>query len=201
MKVDIDNSSVNNIHKQVKEISLRIKQSRKQSLLSLEKLAEMSGVSRATISKIERGESLPSTTVLAKLSKALGLSMTELVAQQPEDDIVLLKADQQPLIVDPKSNYVRRCLSPILPGRGIDWSISELPPRGKTPVFHAHRQGTEEYLFVLNGVLEITIGNRSYEIHEGDSIFYKAAASHAFENLTDEVVKYMVIIDSTKWRR
>lgn len=200
MKVDIDNSSVNNIHKQVKEISLRIKQSRKQALLSLEKLASLSGVSRATISKIERGESLPSTTVLAKLSKALGLSMTELVAQQPEDDIVVLKADQQLLVLDPKSNYMRRCLSPILPGRGIDWSISELQPKSKTPIFHPHRQGTEEYMFILNGSLQITIGNRTFEMHEGDSIFYKAATSHAFENLTDQVVRYMIIIDSTKWR-
>lgn len=201
MKVDIDSSSVNNIHKQVKDIALRIKQSRKQLLLSLEKLSDLSGVSRATISKIERGESLPSTTVLAKLSKALGLSMTELVAQQQEDDIVLLKADQQPLILDPKSNYMRRCLSPILPGRGIDWSISELQPKGKTPVFHPHRQGTEEYLYILEGTLKIEIGAHHYVMNAGDSIFYKAAASHAFENLTDEVARYMVIIDSTKWRR
>lgn len=201
MKVDLDNSSVNNIHQQVKEIALRIKQTRKQSQLSLEKLASLSGVSRATISKIERGESLPSTTVLAKLSKALGLSMTELVAQQAEDDIVLLKADQQPLILDPRSNYKRRCLSPILPGRGIDWSISELQPNQKTPLFHAHRQGTEEYLYVLNGSLQVHIGHHQYIMSEGDSIFYKAAASHAFENLTDQVARYMVIIDSTKWRR
>ncbi len=104
--------------------------SRRKRQLSLEQLAELSGVSRSMISKIERGEAVPSTTVLAKLAEALGVTFSQLMSHPVEREILLIRASRQPVLRDEASGLTRRCLSPVLPGRGIDWVINTLPPRG-----------------------------------------------------------------------
>jgi transcriptional regulator with XRE-family HTH domain len=173
---------------------------RKQRDLSLEALSALSGVSRSMISKIERGEAVPSTAVLSRLAEALGVTFSRLMAPETEREVLLIPASRQPILRDETSGFLRRCLSPVLPGRGIDWVLNTLPPSASTGEFVAHRRGVSEYIFVLKGRLQAVIGDRILVANEGDSLYFEANAGHAFTNIGSGPCEYFLVIDASRLR-
>lgn len=182
------------------QVAREIRDLRRKQHLSLEELAARSGVSKSMISKIERAESSPSTTTLSRLAEALGVTFTRLIGPEQESEVLVIPADRQPILRDEESGYTRRCLSPVLPGRGLDWVLNTLPPGAKTGDFVPHRRGFSEYVFVLKGLLRVTVGDRVSTLEAGDSIFYEANARHAFENDSDIACEFFLIIDPPRFR-
>jgi transcriptional regulator with XRE-family HTH domain len=173
---------------------------RKRLGLPLEALAELSGVSRSMISKVERGEAVPSTTVLSRLAEALGVTFSRLMAPATESEVLHIPAARQPVLRDETSGFLRRCLSPVLPGRGIDWVLNTLPPKASTGEFTAHRRGISEYIYVLKGRLSAVIGDRTLIIAEGDSLYFEADAGHSFTNIGTGPCEYFLVIDASGLR-
>src|SRR5919106_6258055 len=93
-------------------IATTVQAARRSRGLSVEELAQRSGVSRAMIGKIERRQAQATAALLGRLSAALGMTLSELVAHAERDDRRLLRAAEQPAWTDPVSGYVRRALSP-----------------------------------------------------------------------------------------
>ena len=185
---------------QIEVLAEEVKFHRKQRDLSLEALAELSGVSRSMISKIERGEAVPSTAILSRLAEALGVTFSRLMAPATELEILHIPANRQPVLRDEASGFRRRCISPVLPGRGIDWVLNTLPARASTGEFVGHRRGVSEYIFVSKGRLSATIGDRTIVLAEGDSLYFEASAGHTFTNLGTESCEYFLVIDSSGLR-
>jgi mannose-6-phosphate isomerase-like protein (cupin superfamily) len=188
------------IEDQVRILAEELKRHRRRRDLSLEQLAAQSGVSRSMISKIERCEAVPSTTVLSRLAEALETTFSQLMAHEVEREVLVIPASHQPILRDESSGFVRRCLSPVLPGRGIDWVLNTLPAGGSSGEFVAHRRGVEEYIFVLKGRLKAVIGDRTVMLAEGDSLYFQADASHTFSNPGRTPCEYFLVIDSSKLR-
>lgn len=164
--------------------------------MSLDELASTSGVSRAMISKIERGQSSPSTSILSKLVDALGTSVGHLLGPEvKQHDVVLMRESDQLVLTDPSNGFVRRCLSPILPGRGLDFVMAELPPKSDTGALVAHTLPVEEYIYVLAGALVVTVGELRTTLHTGDALYYRADAPHRFENEGRGTCKYLIVIN------
>lgn len=182
---------------QVKVLAVEIRRHRKQRGLALEALAELSGVSKSMISKVERAEAVPSTAVLSQLAEALGVTFSRLMTPAAEREILHIPAKRQPVLRDAASGFTRRCLSPVLPGRGIDWVLNTLPPRASTGEFVAHRGGVTEYIYVLKGRLTATIGGRTVALAPGDSLYFEADADHAFTNSGAGPCQYFLVIDSS----
>ena len=110
--------------------------------LSMSALAAASSVSKAMISKIERGDGGVSATTLGKLAEALEVGISDLLSKDDINSIIYLPADAQPVLHDSARGFVRRALSPIFPGRGVDVVHNELGPGGRTYT----RCGTAEYM-------------------------------------------------------
>ncbi|GLS44300.1 transcriptional regulator [Methylobacterium brachythecii] len=185
---------------QIDVLAEEVRRRRKERDLSLEQLATLSGVSRSMISKIERAEAVPSTTVLSRLAEALGVTFSRLMAPATESEVLLIPASRQPVLRDEASGFLRRCISPVLPGRGIDWVLNTLPPGATTGEFVAHRRGVSEYIYVLKGRLRASVGERSFVVEEGDSLYFEADAGHAFTNLGTEPCQYFLVIDASRMR-
>lgn len=181
-------------------LAAELKRQRTLQNYSLEQLANLSGVSRSMISKIERGAATPTTTVLSRLAEALGVTFGRLMAETVQREIVVIPAARQPVLRDAETGYTRRCISPVLPGRGVDWLLNTLPPGGSTGEFMPHRRGVEEYLFVLKGRISVGMGAKSVTLEEGDALFFEADVIHTFKNMTNKPCEYFIIIDSAKVR-
>jgi transcriptional regulator with XRE-family HTH domain len=194
-------ASVNdNVSEQLRVLAEEVRRHRKLKALSLEGLSALSGVSRSMISKVERGETVPSTGTLSRLAEALGTTFSQLMAHPEEQEIIVIPAARQPILSDAESGYTRRCISPVLPARGIDWVLNTLPEGSSTGEFVAHRRGVEEYIYVLRGRLEAAVGDRRVTLGERDSLYFQADATHAFTNVGEGECEYFLIIDSGKLR-
>jgi quercetin dioxygenase-like cupin family protein/DNA-binding XRE family transcriptional regulator len=183
---------------QLEIVAGELRRNRRRRDWSLEELSARSGVSRSMISKIERCETLPSTTILSKLAEALEITFSRLMANPIERTMIVIPAARQPVLRDEASGFIRRCISPVLPGRGIDWVLNTLPPGGGTGEFVGHRHGVEEYIFVLEGKLKASVGNKAAVLNEGDSMYFEADAEHHFNNLGKKPCRYFLIIDTSR---
>lgn len=163
--------------------------------LTLVQLAELTGISRATLSRIERGESVPSALVLGKLAAGLAASLSQLLGRQQVRRPVLLGPAEQPTFADPASGLVRRSLSPSFPDRALDLALNTLPA-GRTVAFPPHQPGVEEYLHVLTGELWVTVGAKSFHVRAGHTLFYAADEEHVFDNRSEAEVAFLIMIDS-----
>src|SRR5919201_2088379 len=94
--------------------------------LSANALAERSGVSRAMIAKVERGEAQPTAALLGRLSAALGLTLSELFARTEGHTPRLARLADQTVWTDPQTGYRRRSVSPA--GGSVQLVEVELPP-------------------------------------------------------------------------
>ena len=134
------------------ELGPNLRHMRQEKNLTLDELAIRSGVSRAMISKIERGKSAPTATVLGKLAKGLNAGLSQLIGGYRQREPMLLSPFEQPVFRDPQSGLERRSLSPLFPDRRVDFVVNTLPVQGSV-AFPPHHQGVEEYLYVNRGTL------------------------------------------------
>jgi transcriptional regulator with XRE-family HTH domain len=177
-----------------------LKRWRTERELTLDQLAAKSGVSRAAISKIERGDSAASTSTLGRLAEALDVSISQLVGGARSEPVMHIPRERQPTFIEDGTGFERRSLSPMYSGRGIDFVLNRLPPKAKTGPFPSHREGVEEHLYVTKGHLKVTLGDTPHVIEAGDFLFYRGDLSHSFENLGTTVCEYLIVIDSTRLR-
>ncbi len=167
--------------------------------LTLDALAEQSGVSRAMISKIERGAAVPTATVMGKLSAALEVGLSQLVGNARPREPVLLPQTEQAIYCDPASGLERRSLSPVFPDRPVDFVLNTLPPDGHV-VFPGHHLGVEEYLFVRQGKLIVVTDGQRHLVTQGSTLFYPAHTAHEFHNETDETAEFFIVVDNARTR-
>jgi transcriptional regulator with XRE-family HTH domain len=177
-----------------------LKRWRAERELTLDQLAAKSGVSRAAISKIERGDSVASTSTLGKLAEALDLSISQLVGGTRREPVLHIPHERQPTFVEEATGFERRSLSPMYAGRGIDFVLNKLPVKAKTGPFPSHREGVEEHLYVTKGRLKVTLDGTPHVVEPGGFLFYRGDMSHSFENLGSTVCEYFIVIDSTRLR-
>jgi transcriptional regulator with XRE-family HTH domain len=172
----------------------RIQQERNARRWSLEEFAVRSGVSRAMISKIERAESSPTAAVLGKLSGALGISMSSLLAGAEESGQRLRRFEAQQVWVDPATRYVRRSVSP---GAGAPLQLVEvaLPPGVRVAFPASAYSFLHQQIWVLEGELHFTEGDVEHELHAGDCLQLTFPQDCAFVNpSTTGQCRYLVAL-------
>lgn len=176
-----------------------LKRLRKERGLTLDEFSVQCGVSRAMLSKIERGVSVPSATILGKLAAGLQIGLSGLLGGQLQRRSMMITPGEQPLFRDPESGLERRSLSPLFSDRAVDFALNTLPPR-RSVSFPAHHDGVEEYLYVVEGMLRVVVADETFEVGTGSAMFYQANKVHEFHNDTDKPVGFFIVIDGTAAR-
>jgi len=161
-------------------LARRLADLRKASAWSLDDLAGHSGISRATLSRIERGDTSPTAAVLGQLAKAFGLSMAELFGQGPvEHDARVVLADQ-PLWLDPETGFQRRSVSPAVSGFRGSVIEGTLPPGATIAYAAPPLPDLEHHLVLLEGSLSITLGAVRHDLSAGDCLRFRLNSSNAY---------------------
>jgi transcriptional regulator with XRE-family HTH domain len=182
------------------QLANRVKQLREARHWSLRDAAEKTGVSKSMLSKIERGATSPTATVLGRLAEGFGISISQLVGGEARTgEVVVLPRDQQPVFRVPTTGFERRSLSPISQnGSSVDFAVNVLPPLQSSGTFPAHRVGVEEMLVVASGRLRLNLAETRHELAEGDSVLYRAHVPHRFDNPSDtETAIFYIVVNNT----
>jgi transcriptional regulator with XRE-family HTH domain len=176
-----------------RRIGARIRLERENRGWSLTELAERSGVSRAMVHKIERGESSPTATLLARLSGAFSLTMSTLMARAEMQEGRLLRKEDQPVWIDPQSGYVRRHVSP-RSEMPLDLVHIELPPKTEIPMPASAYAFLRQLIWVLSGSLVFMEGATRHELGEGDCLELGPPADCRFKNESARPCTYAVVV-------
>jgi transcriptional regulator with XRE-family HTH domain len=176
-------------------IAARVRQLRSERAMSLEALAERSGVSRSMISLIERAQTSPTAVVLEKLAAALNIALAALFEPHPIAAEPVARRSNQVSWRDPASGYVRRNVSPGGYPTPIQIVEIEFPP-GAHVAYEAGARQTPLYhqVWVLSGKVDVTVGEREYELGAGDCLAFVLDTPTAYRNRTRKPARYAVVI-------
>ena len=135
----------------------RLRALRRARSWSLDELSILSGVSRASLSRIENGEVSPTASVLGRLAGAHRTTISNLLADIEDESPALVRRDEQPEWVDPATGFRRRSVSP--PSLTFDCELlsCELPAGARIDYPLPPRPGLEHHLYLMDGALELAI--------------------------------------------
>lgn len=165
---------------------------RKQKKLSLDKVAELTGVSKGMLAQIEKGSSNPSVSTLWKIATGLNVSFSYFMEEDDMEIVYICHNDIKPIVESDEKMRV----FPLFPHdntRKFEVFTIELEA-GCNHQSLPHNEGTEEYIIVTKGQMEVEIGTSIYKLSHGDAIRYFANKSHCYRNKTDEIVSFQHII-------
>lgn len=177
-------------------LARRLRGLRAERGLTLEALAERTGVSRSMISLVERGESSPTAAVLDRLAGGLGVTLASLFAEQESTGASpLSRRSEQRVWRDPDSAYLRRNLSP--PGFPSPIELVEVVmPAGARVAYDTGRRsvGVSQQIWIIEGEIEISLGEETYRLLAGDCLCMDIEQPTSFRNLSGEPARYLVAL-------
>jgi transcriptional regulator with XRE-family HTH domain len=178
----------------------QVRHFRTRAQFSLFDLAELSGVSRAMLSKVERGEKSPTLAIIARIAGGLNMSLSDLMGAEPDQaDLSLIPFAQRIVFNDPETGFQRQMLSPSHLWNGVEFLLHRIPPGQSSGILSAYKVPTEKYLVVTEGTLTVQIGEKRYPIRKGDSFYFEIKSSYLFINEGTVPCEYYLVIVKRKW--
>lgn len=198
-------SGVSNLHIAAKaadtppDVGSNLRRLRHAQGYSLETLAKRSGVSRAMLGQIETGKSVPTITLIWKVSKALGIPATALIAQSSEPRSTVLTKEAIRTIASNNGGFLQRVFSHPESDQPFDFSEFELAA-GHREIAPVYPWGARATILVTAGLIEIELNSGgSTRLSTGDVILYQADSAHAFFNpLAERAIGFLIIAPSRK---
>lgn len=172
--------------------SNNLKRVREERKLSLDKVAELTGVSKSMIGQIERGESNPTITTVWKIANGLKISFTTLMSVNHSDTVLLERDDITPLIED-NGKFRLYPFFPYEDGRHFEMYTVEVDKCGYLSS-EAHGEGTEEFITVFQGEMTLRVNDEEYVVKDGNSIKFNADKPHIYHNSGQGLLKISMII-------
>ena len=175
-----------------RRIAARLGRLRTERGWSLDALAERSGISRATLSRLERGELSPTASMLGRLCTTFGWTLSRLMAEAETRAPSLVAASQQAVWTDPETGYQRRIVSP--PAPGLRGELVEIRvPAGATVTYDASPvPGLEHHLWLLDGALTLDIDGSTFQLRPGDTLRYLLNGPSRFTATGRRDARYLV---------
>jgi transcriptional regulator with XRE-family HTH domain len=160
---------------------------------SVNALAEASSVSRAMIAKIERGDVQPTAALLARLSGALGMTLSELIASAEGVPERVARRGEQQVWTDPETGYIRRAVSP--PASAMLQLVEvELPALARVAMPRESYLFIDQQIWVLEGRLRFFEGEERHELRVGDCLQLGEPQTCVFENPASSICRYLVAL-------
>jgi transcriptional regulator with XRE-family HTH domain len=188
MEIAVEANSIDHL------IAQRLKALRNERRWSLDELARLSGVSRATLSRLENSEVSPTANVLGKLASAFGMTISRLMQMAEEKFAPLIPRERQLLWSDPAIGFRRRSISP--PAQSLAGEVieCEIDPGTRIAYEGAPRPGLEHHLHLVEGCLAITVDGVTHALKAGDSLRYQLFGASLFVTPAECGARYFIFL-------
>lgn len=183
-------------------IGAKIKGVRESKGLSLEEIAERSGLSVEQIQSIETDQNLPSLGPLIKVARALGVRLGTFLDDSDAIGPVVCRAEdreKQSTIsfsngaADARKHMEYHPLAQQKAGRHMEPFIIDINPSEERNFQLSAHEG-EEFIYVMQGEIEIVYGKDTYSLNEGDSIFYDSIVKHHVHGVPGKSAKILAVV-------
>ena len=185
-----------------KIIGEKIRGLRESKNLTIEEIAGRTGLSTVQITRIENNEELPSLAPLIKIARALGVRLGTFLDDQDElGPVVCRKKDLSNDEGISFSNNARTtnknmsyfALSQDKSGRHMEPFLIDVMPAQKADFDLSSHEG-EEFIYILDGMVEINYGQDTYVLEEGDCIYYDSIVEHHVHAGNDQPAKILGVV-------
>ena len=170
------------------EFGKRIKALRLSQGYTLKDIESSVGVSATHVSEIERGKTSPTVGALSRIAEALQVNPSFLVDLPVGDDVSLTREGDRDCLVGPRHGARWEILTRENPAAELSLFVLELEPDMSEPLVRTPRSG-DKFLHVIEGVLQIDVGDDTYVLRRGDSIHFKASQPLKMLNLGDSACR------------
>lgn len=183
-------------------VGSKIKSIRETQKLSLEEIAERSGLSKDQIIAIENNENLPSLGPLIKIARALGVRLGTFMDDNDAIGPVVCRAKDREAetsisfsngTTDARKHMEYHPLAKQKAGRHMEPFIVDIQPCEEKKFISSAHEG-EEFIFVMQGEIEIDYGKEKYTLKEGDSIYYDSIVKHHIHGAEGKAAKIMAVV-------
>ena len=174
---DINNGKTGELH----EVGTRIKTLREEKGISIEDLASLTGFDKERLENIEKGIVKPQLGTVMKLSRALDSALGRLVSGVGDKLYSITRKEDRKRVSRSTSSkgetnlYAYMSLAPEVKGRHMEALIVQLE---ENPAKEVSVHNGEEFIFVLEGGVQLQIGEETFELNPGDSVYYLSTTPH-----------------------
>jgi XRE family transcriptional regulator, regulator of sulfur utilization len=171
-----------------RRVAENLRHKRKSRGMSLDDLAQASGVSRAALSQVETCKTNPTVGLLWKIAVGLGVPFADLIGQ-PKSGINILRRGDAQVLRSLDGKLESRPLTPAGASSLVELYELRLAARA-THASEAHAPGTHEFVVVLSGGMKLHVDGEVHELLAGDSVSFPADRPHAYENPGSSEARY-----------
>jgi transcriptional regulator with XRE-family HTH domain len=182
----------------VDEVGKRIKNLREERGISIEALSDLTGFEISRLENIENGREKPQLGTVMKLSKALDSAVGHLVSGKGNKLYSITRKNERKQIsrstskTDSQKVYSYMSLAPEVQGRHMEALIVQLEKMDNKEIsIHSG----EEFIFVLDGIVNLTIGKDTYDLEPGDSAYYLSTTPHFITAKTNKATILAVLYE------
>lgn len=183
-------------------VGSKIKALRETKNLTVEEIAERSNLSVEQVTSIENDEHLPSLGPLIKIARALGVRLGTFLDDNDELGPVVCRAEERERnssisfsngATDARKHMEYHPLAQQKAGRHMEPFVIDINPE-ENPNFKLSDHEGEEFIFVMQGEVEIVYGKDTYTLKEGDSIFYDSIVKHHVHGAPGKSAKILAVV-------
>jgi transcriptional regulator with XRE-family HTH domain len=179
----------------------KIKAIRETKQISVEELVDRTGLAAEQIESIEANVVIPSLAPLIKIARALGVRLGTFLDDQDEVGAVITRKqdDSQKTIsfsnnaMNARTHMHYQSLSKSKADRHMEPFIIDIEPTDETNYEVSSHEG-EEFIFVMEGVVEVAYGKRTHVIEAGDSIYYDSIVPHHVHGFQGQQAKILAVV-------
>ncbi len=173
----------------VTPVGRKIKQFRTQKKITLENVANETGLSVERLKKIEAGKEIPPVGALLQIARSLQIDSALFLKEQSEDKLT----DRVEAYTKRTSNYAYTTLTPGAENKHLKaFRVSIDPLADHEGVGYQHEG--EEFVYVLAGKVEITVGDHVNKLTKNESLHFNSGISHNLQNVGKSIAKLLVVI-------
>jgi transcriptional regulator with XRE-family HTH domain len=187
-KIELDKAQSNITETNPARLGTRLKLARQTRGLTLKALSEAANCSESLLSKIENGKASPSLPMLHRLVQVLETNIGWMFEESDGEEGIVFRAGARPLIaLDPLRRGEGISLERIIPysqGHLLQCNIHHIEKDGASagPIQHAG----EEVGYILAGEVELTVGEKQFQLAEGDAFVFNSDLPHSYRNTGDK---------------
>lgn len=183
-----------------KTVGVKIRQIREMKKVSLEELAERSGMDITIIQKIEQEKNIPSLAPLVKIARALGVRLGTFLDDSDSYGPVVVRSGEhqkgvrftsQPSESREHLNFFSLAFDKA--GRNMEPFIIDIEPGLQSDYMLSSHEG-EEFIYVLEGAIEINYGKEIYKLAKGDSIYLDSIVLHNVHAGNNQSARILAVI-------
>jgi len=182
------------------DVGAKINRLRVAKSMTTKELAQKASISAGMLSQLEKGSTQGSVETLRKIAKVLDTTIASLFEEEKDkkrhkthESFYIVRKNERKKISFPDQLYKCELLTPDLQG-DIEFVLVELEAQRVTNDILPHTRGGEECDLVMQGSIEVQVGERHYTLNEGDSIRFNPEIPHKIENRSDKKAVYISVI-------